>query len=133
LYFEEEEMNRLQIENIKQDRMEVEVLDDDSIIRVKFKGDIDMEDPGVLLDPFFNKLHEGMLAQEIKEVKADFKELNFLNSSGIKAVAKWIMKLTEVDDDRKYSIRIIYNRDITWQVTSLPTLNFLVPGVVKVE
>ncbi len=126
-------MNRLNIEKIHEDRMEVEIFDDDSNICVKFKGDIDMEDPGVLLDPFFNKLHEGVVAQKIKEVRADFNELNFLNSSGIKAVAKWIMKLTELEDDRKYIIRILYNRDITWQVTSLPTLNFLVPGVVKVE
>jgi hypothetical protein len=126
-------MNRLQIENIKQDRMEVEVFDDDSNMCVKFKGDIDMEDPGELLDPFFKNLHEGMLAHKIKEIKADFKELNFLNSSGIKAVAKWIMKLTELEEAKRYTIRIIYNRDITWQVTSLPTLNFLVPGVVKVE
>ena len=113
--------------------MEVEVFDDNSNVCVKFKGDIDMEDPGVFLDPFFEQLHEGMISQKIKEVKADFKELNFLNSSGIKAVAKWIMKLTDLSDAEKYTIRILYNRDITWQVTSLPTLNFLVPGVVKVE
>ena len=124
-------MNRLNIEKIKQDRMEVEVFDDDANICVKFRGDIDMEDPGLFLDPFFDQLHEGMIDNKIKEVKADFKELNFLNSSGIKAVAKWIMKLTDVKD--KYKIRIIYNRDITWQVTSLPTLNFLIPGAVKVE
>ena len=126
-------MNRFNIENISEERMEIEVCDDGPDILIKFKGDIDMEDPGVVLDPFFNKLHAGMISQNIKEVKADFKELNFLNSSGIKAVAKWIMKLTELNNRQKYSIRILYNRDITWQVTSLPTLNFLVPGVVKVE
>jgi hypothetical protein len=126
-------MNRFNIENIREDRMEIEVGDDGPDILIKFKGDIDMEDPGIVLDPFFNRLHEGMINQNIKEVKADFNELNFLNSSGIKAVAKWIMKLTELDKAKRYSIRILYNRDITWQVTSLPTLNFLVPGVVKVE
>jgi hypothetical protein len=126
-------MNRLNIENIHEDRMVVEVLDDNSNITVKFKGDIDMEDPGLVLDPFFTTLHAKLLEHKIKEVNTDFKELNFLNSSGIKAVAKWIMKLTELTEAERYSIRIQYNRDITWQVTSLPTLNFLVPGVVKVE
>ena len=126
-------MNRLNIENLHEDRMIVEVTDDDSKITVTFKGDIDMEDPGMVLDPFFSTLHERLLAQKIKEVNTDFKELNFLNSSGIKAVAKWIMKLGEVSEAERYTIYIQYNRDITWQVTSLPTLNFLVPGVVKVE
>ena len=55
------------------------------------------------------------------------------NSSGIKSVAKWIMKLSDLSTDVKYRITIIHNKDITWQVTSLPTLTFLVPGGVKIE
>ena len=51
----------------------------------------------------------------------------------IKAVAKWIMKLAMLPADKKYQIRIAHNKAITWQVTSLPTLTFLVPGAVKVE
>ena len=109
------------------------VFDDGADILVKFIGDIDMEDPSIILDPLFEKLHDGVMKQNIKQVKADFNELSFLNSSGIKSVAKWIMKLTELDESKKYMIKILHNKDITWQVTSLPTLSFLVPGGVKVE
>jgi len=126
-------MNRLGIEPVSEERIMIDVLDSPAGLTVKFTGDIDMEDPSIILDPLFEKIHNGILENRFKEVIADFRELNFLNSSGIKAVAKWIMKLSEVDDSQKYIIKIIHNKDITWQVTSLPTLTFLVPGAVQVE
>jgi hypothetical protein len=126
-------MNRLKIEPVIEERIKIYVDDNPKGISVRFVGDIDMEDPSIILDPLFDRLHEGVIKLGIREVDADFKELNFLNSSGIKGVAKWIMKLSEVDDDNKYIIKIVHNKDITWQVTSLPTLTFLVPGAVQVE
>ena len=126
-------MNKLNIQTVEEERIKIEVLDSEQGVIIKFIGDIDMEDPSVILDPLFSKLHDGAVEEKIANVSADFTELNFLNSSGIKAVAKWIMKLTELDDASKYQIKIIHNKDITWQVTSLPTLTFLVPGAVQVE
>ncbi|MBN1698117.1 MAG: hypothetical protein JW881_11435 [Spirochaetales bacterium] len=126
-------MNKLGIEAINEERIKIEVLDSTVGVVIKFIGDIDMEDPSIILDPLFEQVHNKVLENDIKEVVADFRELNFLNSSGIKAVAKWIMKLSEVDDSQKYIIKIVHNKDITWQVTSLPTLTFLVPGAVQVE
>lgn len=126
-------MNKLNIQPVVEERIKIEILDNESGITVKFTGDIDMEDPSLILDPLFTRIHDGAVVKDIKTIYADFTDLSFLNSSGIKAVAKWIMKLTELDDDTKYQIKIIHNRDITWQVTSLPTLTFLVPGAVQVE
>jgi hypothetical protein len=126
-------MNKFGIEPVKEDRIKIDIVDKPNGVIVKFTGDIDMEDPSLILDPLFEKVHNGVIDNNFKEVIADFKALNFLNSSGIKAVAKWIMKLSEVDDEQKYIIKIVHNKDITWQVTSLPTLTFLVPGAVQVE
>ncbi|MEI8093305.1 MAG: hypothetical protein WCG80_03770 [Spirochaetales bacterium] len=126
-------MNRLNVDSISQDKIKIEVLDKDDGLLVKLIGDIDMEDPSIILDPLFEKIHSGMVAQKVPFVVADFNGLTFLNSSGIKAVAKWIMKLAMLPADKKYQIRIAHNKAITWQVTSLPTLTFLVPGAVKVE
>jgi len=125
--------NKLGIAPVAQEKIKIDVVDAGSGIGVNFVGDIDMEDPSVILDPIFEKIHTGVVEQKIPEVLADFKGLNFLNSSGIKAVAKWIMKLAMLPPDKKYNIRILHNKAITWQVTSLPTLTFLVPGAVKIE
>ncbi len=126
-------MNKLNIEPVKQSRISIDIADTASGIGVSFIGDVDMQDPGIILDPLFDKIHGGCVKSGIKEVDLDFKQLNFLNSSGIKAIAKWIMKLGDLSEDKKYIIKIIHNKNITWQVTSLPTLTFLVPGAVKVE
>lgn len=124
-------MNTLNIQPIAHDRIRIEVSDAADGVVVSFHGDIDMEDPGTILDPLFNAVHEGASAQKLQTVTADFTELNFLNSSGIKAIAKWIMKLGQ--NAGAYRIRLKYNKDITWQATSLQTLTFLVPGAVYVE
>ena len=120
-------MNKLNIASVSQGKIQVDLLDNSEGLTVKFVGDIDMEDPSVILDPFFEKVHQGMVAHKIPFVVADFHGLTFLNSSGIKAVAKWIMKLAMLPPYQKYVIRIAHNKAITWQVTSLPTLTFLVP------
>lgn len=126
-------MNKLNIDPIVQDKIKIDVADNGAGIKVKFVGDIDMEDPSIVLDPLFERIHSGMVSKKIPDVVADFQGLNFLNSSGIKAVAKWIMKLAMLPADQKYLIKIAHNKAITWQVTSLPTLTFLVPGAVKIE
>jgi hypothetical protein len=126
-------MNKLNIDPVQQDKVKIDILDNGEGLMAKFIGDIDMEDPSIVLDPLFEKIHQGMVAKKIPFVVADFNGLTFLNSSGIKAIAKWIMKLAMLPPDQKYQIRIAHNKAITWQVTSLPTLTFLVPGAVKVE
>lgn len=126
-------MNKLNIDPVQQDKVKIEVVDNAEGLTAKFAGDIDMEDPSIILDPLFEKIHQGMVSKKVPFVVADFTALTFLNSSGIKAIAKWIMKLAMLPPDQKYQIRIAHNKAITWQVTSLPTLTFLVPGAVKVE
>ncbi len=126
-------MNKLNIETIHHDRVTIEIRDSSDGIEISLDGDIDMEDPGVILDPLFEKIHTGSVNSGIKNVTADFTRLNFLNSSGIKAIAKWIMKLTAVSDEQRYTINIVHNKNITWQVTSLPTLTYLLPDVVKIN
>lgn len=125
-------MNKLSIETIKQDKVTIEVQDISDGIKVVVSGDIDMQDPSTLLDPFFDKIHNGAISSGIKTVELDVTNLTFLNSSGIKAIAKWIMKLATVEANKKYLIKIIQNKAVAWQATSLQTLTFLVPGSVNV-
>ena len=126
-------MNRLSLAPLVQDKLRVEVTDSASGLLVQFTGSIDMEAPGLILDPLFSQLHEGMVAEKIPFIVADFQQLTFLNSSGIKAIARWIMKLAMLPASQRYQIRLTHNKSLAWQVTSLPTLAFLVPGAVKVE
>jgi hypothetical protein len=124
-------MNNLGIEPIKQGKVAIDVSDIASGVSVSIVGDIDMQDPSVILDPLFDKIHSGAMASGLKTVEFDLRQLTFLNSSGIKAIAKWIMSLATAPADKKYVIKILQNKGISWQTTSLPTLTFLVPGAVQ--
>jgi hypothetical protein len=125
-------MNCLGIEQIKQGKVTIDVGDLASGVAVSIVGEIDMQDPSVVLDPFFAKIHKGVMDAGLKVVEFDLRQLTFLNSSGIKAIAKWIMNLSAVPADKKYVIKILQNKAISWQTTSLPTLTFLVPGAVQI-
>lgn len=94
-------------------------------------GCIDLQDPDPVITPFFNKVHDQVLETGIKEVILDFKDLNFLNSSGIKTITKWIMKIPTLADDKKYKMKLVYSEEITWQRTSLMILTYLAPGNVE--
>jgi hypothetical protein len=123
----------LGIEQIKQGKVAINVNDIAAGIAVSIVGEIDMQDPSVVLDPLFDEIHKGVMASGLKTVEFDLRQLTFLNSSGIKAIAKWIMCLAGAPADKKYVIKILQNKSISWQTTSLPTLTFLVPGAVQIE
>jgi len=126
-------MNQLDIAPVNQAHASVVVLDNGAGLLVKFVGSIDVEDPGLVFDSLFAKIHDGMVSRKIPFVVADFTELAFWNSSGIKAVAKWVMKLAMLPSDLRYQIRINHNQAVSWQATGLPTLIYLVPGFVELN
>jgi hypothetical protein len=121
-------MNKLNISDIDIDRVRINITDIDNGLAIKISGDIDMKDPGIILDPLLDKVHTGMITAGNKVIDLDILGLYFLNSSGIKSIAKWIIQLASIPDNKKYRIRIHYNKDITWQVTSIPTLKYLAAG-----
>ncbi|MGL1890527.1 MAG: hypothetical protein OCD02_02820 [Spirochaetaceae bacterium] len=125
-------MGKISIDNIKEAKFSVVVNDTSDGVSVVFNGDIDLADPSVILNPFFKGIHDGAVAGKFNTVVGDFTKLAFLNSSGIKAIAKWIMLLAAVPADQQYKIKIEYDKSVAWQATSLPTLKFLVPDVVIV-
>lgn len=123
-------MNKLGLNEVVHERLTIEVADSVAGVSVMVVGDIDMQDPSRLLDPFFLKLHQGSVAQGVSVIELDFRKLNFLNSSGIKALAKWIMMLATTPKEKRYTVKILHNKQMTWQATSLPTLTYLVPGAI---
>lgn len=119
-------MSSLSFDKLSFDKFIIEIMGS----TIKFSGCIDLQDPEPIITPFFAKIHEQITKQDIKEISLDFKELNFLNSSGIKTITKWIMKVTILPENKKYKMKLLYSEDITWQRTSLMILTYLAPGNV---
>lgn len=114
----------------KNDKVQIAVDEGDGKMVIRFKGKIDDADPGIFMDPTLEEIHQQIVAHGLNEVNADFTELSFLNSSGIKSLIKWIMRQTELAEDQKYKINFLYSSRITWQQTSLKALTYLAPKTV---
>jgi hypothetical protein len=94
-------------------------------------GSIDGRDPGKFLNPYFTRLHEAIINSGIKEINVDLTKLTFLNSSGIKEFVEWIMKIESLNENKKYNITFLTNSDLLWQESSISTLVYLNPILLK--
>ncbi|MBN1411159.1 MAG: anti-sigma factor antagonist [Spirochaetales bacterium] len=109
--------------NVEDGRVKLEVNDDMVVI----KGEIDHMNPKEFMEDFLNSVHNEAVNTGMKKVKVDIGDLTFLNSSGIKELLKWIIKLSQLDTDKRYSIVFLYNPEVTWQPLSLEMLVKLAP------
>jgi anti-anti-sigma regulatory factor len=86
-------MNSQNLEATTNGSTTIDVLDGpEGALLLKFKGSIDQTNPGEFMDPMLDRVHERVLANKVPHVIADFTELQFCNSSGIKALINWVMK-----------------------------------------
>lgn len=101
---------------------------ENGVLRVAMSGAVEMRDPGVVLNPYWNGLDEEVRRRGIKRVEVDMRDLNFMNSSGILTLVRWV---TRVKGDKPYHIDLQFDRNVTWQRTSVPTLAKLAPEIVS--
>lgn len=100
-------------------------------LRVKMSGAVEMRDPGDLLNPYWTNVDEQIRSRGIKRVEVDLRDVNFMNSSGILTLVRWITKAKTHSTDSAYQLVLQYDRNVTWQRTSVPTLAKLAPKVVS--
>ena len=96
-------------------------------------GDIDMRDTSLDFLPYLIKVHEVLIQNNIKKILFDMMKLTFMNSNGIKSLINWIMKISEISDDRRYKVCILANTEIAWQESTLPVLQKLFPDDIVIE
>jgi len=98
--------------------------------RVRFAGTGEAEGAAVL-DRFLGLLHRQALANDLRRVTIELEELEFINSSCLKAMVAWIYKVDT--EGRPYKIHLRRDASMHWQRTSLATLQRLAPDVVVIE
>jgi hypothetical protein len=100
------------------------------VLRVKMIGAVEMRDPGELLNAYWNGLDDAARAHKLKRVEVDLRDVNFMNSSGILTLVRWITRAKTHPPDSAYTLVLQYDRNVTWQRTSIPTLAKLAPKIV---
>lgn len=96
----------------------------------RFAGTGEAEGAAVL-DRFLGLLHVHLVSQQLREVTIELAELEFINSSCLKAMVAWIYKVDT--EGRPYGIRLVRDPSQHWQRTSLATLQRLAPEVVLIQ
>lgn len=100
------------------------------LLRIKMIGAVEMRDPGDLLNPYWTGVDDAAREQKMKRVEVDLRDVSFMNSSGILTLVRWITKAKTHAPDKAYTLVLQYDRNVTWQRTSIPTLAKLAPQVV---
>ena len=114
---------------LKVDTLTILPLLDGDTLRVAMSGAVEMRDPGDVLNPYWTLIDEEALRQNLKVVELDVRDLNFMNSSGILTLVRWITRC-KVARRTAISLVLQYDRNVTWQRSSIPTLAKLAPNVV---
>ncbi len=99
--------------------------------RVQFRGTISTVNPAAVLNPFVDQVHDLLLKAAAKDVRVDFTELEFCNSSGFKSFIYWIQKIQSAGD-KGYRLRFISSPARKWQRTSLLALSCYSPSAVEI-
>jgi len=99
--------------------------------RVQFRCTISTVNPASVLNPFVDQVHEHLLKAGAKDVRVDFTELEFCNSSGFKSFIYWIQKI-QAAGDKQYRLRFISSPARKWQRTSLLALSCYSPSAVEI-
>ncbi|HJW94682.1 MAG TPA: hypothetical protein VJ901_13770 [Thermoanaerobaculia bacterium] len=99
----------------------------DTKMRLTVSGAVEMRDPGELLNPFWTRIDQEARDRHLQAVEVDLRDLTFMNSSGILTLVRWITKLKV---SNAYRLVFQYDRNVTWQRSSIPTLAKLAPNVV---
>ena len=81
------------LSTINEEKFTVEIDSESGSPRINFRGTIDLADPGIVLTPFFNVLHGAVVEDGKKDLVFDISGLDYINSSGIKAVIKYVLAI----------------------------------------
>jgi hypothetical protein len=99
-------------------------------LHLRVAGAVEMRDPGDVLNPYWNMIDEEARRRRMKRVEVDLRDLNFMNSSGILTLVRWITRVKAHGAQDGYQLVLRYDRNVTWQRTSIPTLAKLAPNIV---
>jgi len=102
-------------------------------VRVVFRGTISSPDPGNVLNPFVDAVHDHLLASGAPEARVDLRELEFCNSSGFKSFIHWIQRIAEAPAGQRYKLRFLSTPERKWQRTSLLALSCYGVNSVTIE
>lgn len=117
---------------VSEEKYSAGLVNDATGLKVAFRGTISTVNPAGILNPFVDAVHGQLAGANVKEIRVDFQELEFCNSSGFKAFIHWIQRIQGLPEPQRYKLRFLSSPARKWQRTSLLALSCYAPGLVEI-
>ena len=117
---------------VSEEKYSAGLVNDATGLKVSFRGTISTVNPAAVLNPFVDAVHAQLSGANLKDIRVDFTELEFCNSSGFKAFIHWIQRVQALPEGQRYKLRFVSSPARKWQRTSLLALSCYAPGLVEI-
>jgi hypothetical protein len=104
---------------------------DGAKVVVELTGSADMESVD-LLNLHLAALHRETLRAKAVEVAVDFRQLEFMSSSCLKAFVEWISNIQDLAPGERYRVEFRSNPQLRWQRRSLHSLQCFAADLITV-
>ncbi len=125
-------MSAASLPPVVDDRFSMETGADEHRALVRMTGDADIAAQAVV-GPYLRRLHTELRQSRARLVSVDLRELQFINSSCIKAFVTWIAEIVKLACDEQYRVVFHSNPAFRWQQRTLKTLQAFAPTIVDIE
>lgn len=105
---------------------------DGSHMELRLDGNADTEVVTELAS-YLNGVHAAAQLAGVKEVIVDLRGLFFMTSSCFKCFLTWVSAIEELDETKRYVIRLEANANLHWQRRSLDALRNFATHVVSLN
>ena len=85
------------------------------------------------LGKLLHELHARAVASSVKEIHADLRHLEFMNSSCFKNLITWITELQDEPADKQYQIHFLSSSAMLWQRRSMHALKSFATELIHIE
>lgn len=103
-----------------------------SRLQLRLEGNADTEVVNELTS-YLRDVHGRAMVMGAEEVVVDLRGLFFLTSSCFKCFLTWITSIEELEEAKRYRVRLEANANLHWQQRSLDALRNFAPGVVSLH
>ena len=100
------------------------------LVEVRLRGSAELGSKATL-DEFLGDVFAA--SQGRREVVVDITSLEYMNSSSLKSLLSWIVKVRDLPEHERHKIRFISNPELHWQQRSLHSLLSMCGDVLEVE
>lgn len=99
---------------------------------LRLSGSADKTSVDVIAD-MFGRLHDELCQRATRAIVIDLRDCDYMAATCFRQLLAWVNKVQELDDDKRYKIRLRGNRSLAWQVHSLAALACFDTELISVE